>query len=107
MWQKSFANGNFCEGCGKRLTNVASSIASITSVNLSPSQSRDERHVHCDFAGGDVIIVEGSSDEEIRLICPYASRFNGYGFYRIECKRQKIFLSLKKCGIFDGMRKFK
>jgi len=69
--------------------------------------SSGERCVYCEFAGGDVIIVEESSVEEIRLICPHASRFDGHGFYRIECKKQKSFLDLKTCGIFEGMRKYK
>jgi len=104
---KVSSTANFCEGCGKHLKGITSSIASITGFNYDVSQSSDERRVHCDFAGGDVIIVEGSSDEEIRLICPHASRFDGHGFYYIECKRQKTFLDLKTCGIFEGMRKFK
>jgi len=98
---------NFCENCGKRLKDTSSGFASITSVSLNAKQMSDERQIFCDVADSDVTIVEDSKDEEIRLICPYVSRFEGFGWYRIDCKLKETFFSRKTCGIFEGMRKFK
>lgn len=83
--------------------------ASITSLTVTTGGAGDERHVHCAFAGGDVTIVEAADeDEEIRLICPYARRFDGTGWFKIECAKQAAFFgNMPKCGIFEGMRKFK
>jgi uncharacterized membrane protein YvbJ len=100
------ANANYCQNCGKKLSGSSASIATITSVSLSTNQTNTDRQVYCDIASSDVTIVEDSKDEEIRLICPHAKRFDGYGWYRIDCKVTETMFSIKKCGIFEGMRKF-
>ena len=98
---------NYCQNCGKRLNGISAGYTSITGFSLNIDQPDEERHINCDVSGSDVIVVETSKDEEIRLICPYASRFDGFGWYRIDCKLKETFFSRKQCGIFEGMRKFK
>ena len=97
---------NFCESCGARLQRSESTI-SVSSVRVSATQSTSERNVHCDFAGGNITIVDESPDGEVRIICPHARRFDGFGWYRIDCEVQGTFFGSQKCGIFEGMRKFK
>jgi len=92
-----------CFNCGSQMVRGVCR----TCGRVARRKKRNDRRVYCDIAGSDITIVEDSKDNEIRLICPHAKRFNGYGWYRIDCKMTETFFSIKKCGIFEGMRRFR
>jgi zinc-ribbon domain len=105
---KVSAVANFCENCGTRLNcHNRSTVASMTTVSVGMVDEAGDRRVFCDIADSEVTIIEDSPHDEIRLICPHASRFDYVvaGTYRIDCKLRETMFSTKKCGIFEGMRK--
>lgn len=96
-----------CPGCGSPVKSTWVACPECGEPLFSNKKKKDDDHagntfqLYCQVCDMDVTILKGSSP---KVLCPHISRFDGYGWFRMDCKLQKSWGSRLKCGIYEGLK---